>query len=159
MALSNRIVVMNHGRIEQIGPPNTIYEQPSTRFVRDFVGETVRLRGTIAGNRGGLLRIQIGACAIEMNGNERALPPAGSAVEVSFRPEDVRLQPHSPSAQGGLAGSVVEAIYFGDRLECAIRIDGSDEPVTIKTERRQRLGPNDRVALQVDAAGLKIWPL
>ena len=50
MALSNHVVVMNQGRIEQIGPPGIVYEQPSTRFVQDFVGETIRLRGEIEGD-------------------------------------------------------------------------------------------------------------
>ena len=51
MALSNHVVVMNRGRIEQIGSPGIVYEQPSTRFVQEFVGETIRLRGEIARRR------------------------------------------------------------------------------------------------------------
>lgn len=159
MALSNRIIVMNHGRIEQMGQPNEIYEQPATRFVRDFVGEAIRLRGTITESSSGRFRIQVGACSIESNVGDCMDLASGRAVEVSFRPEDVRLQTHPGAADGGLAGSVVDSTYFGDRLECAIRIDGVEEPLTIKIERRQRLRPNDRVVLRIDPTCLRIWPL
>ena len=159
MALSNRVIVMNHGRIEQTGSPSEIYEQPATRFVRDFVGEAIRLRGTITESGSGRFRIQVGACLIESNDSNRVDLPPGGTVEVSFRPEDVRLQTYSAPADGGLVGSVVETTYFGDRLECAIRIDGVEEPLMIKIERRQRLQPAERVVLHVDPACLRIWPL
>ena len=127
--------------------------------MRDFVGEAIRLRGTITGSGSGTLRIQVGACSIESNDSNRVDLPSGSSVEVSFRPEDVRLQTYSAPADGGLVGSVVETTYFGDRLECAIRIDGVEEPLMIKIERRQRLQPAERVVLHVDPACLRIWPL
>src|SRR6185503_8907762 len=47
MSLSSRVIVMNEGRIEQIGSPRAVYERPATRFVQDFVGQTIRLTGTV----------------------------------------------------------------------------------------------------------------
>ena len=157
MALSSRVVVMNRGRIEQIGPPAAVYEQPSTRFVQDFVGETIRLRGSIAGE-GPPLRIRIGGCTIEAADAHPTLR-SGSAVEVSFRPEDVRLHAGSPPTANGLAGHIVDVTYYGDRLECAIRIDGLDEPVLVNADPRQPVAAMDRTFLAVDRTRVRLWPL
>jgi ABC-type Fe3+/spermidine/putrescine transport system ATPase subunit len=158
MALSSRIVVMNRGRIEQVGPPAAVYEQPSTRFVQNFVGETIRLRGSIAAE-GPPLRIQIGGCTIEVaNAGQRTLR-SGSAVEISMRPEDVRLHANAQSTENGLAGRVVDVTYYGDRLECAIRIDGLDEPVVVNADRRQRVTAEDRAFLAIDRTRVTLWPL
>jgi ABC-type Fe3+/spermidine/putrescine transport system ATPase subunit len=172
---------MNYGRIEQVGSPDEVYERPATRFVQDFVGRTIRLRGMIEGGAA-RPRIRIGSSAIEATGD--ALPPAGTAVEVSMRPEDVTLQmplpsppPHSASqtrvdalspgegkgegaAGNCLAGQIIEATYFGDRLEYAIRVDGADEQVvTISAGKRQRVTCGDRILLGIDGARIKLWPL
>jgi ABC-type Fe3+/spermidine/putrescine transport system ATPase subunit len=157
MALSSRVVVMNRGRIEQVGPPAAVYEQPSTRFVQDFVGETIRLRGSIAGE-GPPLRIQIGGCTIEAADAHPTLR-SGSAVEVSFRPEDVRLHAGFPPTPNGLAGHIVDVTYYGDRLECAIRIDGLDEPVLVNADPRQPVAAMDRTFLAVDRTRVRLWPL
>ena len=158
MALSNRIVVMNQGRIEQIGRPDAVYEQPSTRFVQDFVGETIRLRGLIAGDVTPP-RVQIGDCMIEASGVDHGTLPSGTAVEISMRPGDVRLQANSVPGENSLAGRIAEATYYGDRLEYVIRIDGLDEPVVINADRRQRMAPKERVFLAVDRTRVRIWPL
>ena len=126
--------------------------------MQDFVGETIRLRGAVAGD-GTPLRIRIGGGTIEASG---VGPPAlrfGSAVEVSMRPEDVRLQATAAAGDNGLAGHVVEVTYYGDRLECAIRIDGLDDQVVVNAERGQGLAPSNRVFLAIDRARVKLWPL
>ena len=158
MALSSRIVVMNHGRIEQIGPPAAVYEQPSTRFVQDFVGETIRLRGSIAAE-GPPLRIQIGGSTIEASDAGHRTLRSGSAVEVSVRPEDVRLNANSLSSKNELAGHVVDVTYYGDRLECTIRIDGLHEPVVVNADRRQPVNAKDRAFLAIDGTRVRLWPL
>jgi ABC-type Fe3+/spermidine/putrescine transport system ATPase subunit len=166
MSLSNRVAVMNHGRIEQVGAPDQVYERPATRFVEDFVGRAIRLRGVIEGGAA-QPRIRIGSSAIEATGD--VLPPPGTAVEVSMRPEDVTLQmppPLAPPFTGGagagncLAGQIIEATYFGDRQEYAIRIDGANEQVvTIAAGKRQRATRGDRILLGIDVARIKLWPL
>jgi ABC-type Fe3+/spermidine/putrescine transport system ATPase subunit len=158
MALSNQVVVMNQGRIEQIGAPGIVYEQPSTRFVQDFVGETIRLRGAIEGD-GPPLRVRIGAGAVEAAGVGHETLRSGSAVEVSMRPEDVRLKLSSDPGDNGLAGRIAEVTYYGARLECVIRIDGSDQQVVVNAATGQGRAPGDSVFLVVDRARVKIWPL
>jgi len=158
MSLSNRVVVMNQGRIEQIGSPNAVYEQPSSRFVQDFVGQTIRLRGTVEADEP-RLRVRIGDSAIEVGNGERMLRP-GAAVEVSMRPEDVVLQTACPPAGNCLAGHIVEVMYYGDHFECAVRIDGPEQQVVVlNAEKRQNAAPGNRIFLGIDQTRVKLWPL
>jgi ABC-type Fe3+/spermidine/putrescine transport system ATPase subunit len=159
MSLSSRVVVMNRGLIEQIGPPDQVYERPATRFVQDFVGRTISLRGVTEGDAA-RPRVRIGSRAIEAAGDGRALLRPGTAVEVSMRPEDVVLQAKADPDGNTLAGSIVEVTYYGDRLEYAIRIDGPDEQVVVVDgEKRQRAAPGERIFLGIDAARVRLWPL
>ena len=158
MALSNQVVVMNQSRIEQVGAPGIVYEQPSTRFVQDFVGETIRLRGAIEGD-GPPLRVRIGGSAVEAAGVGHETLRSGNAVEVSMRPEDVRLKLSSDPGDNGFAGRIAEVTYYGARHECVIRIDGSDQQVVVNAATGQGRAPGDSVFLVVDRARVKIWLL
>ena len=135
-----------------------MYEQPSTRFVQDFVGETIRLRGVIEGD-GPPLRIWIGGGAIEAAGVGHETLGSGSAAEISMRPEDMRLKLTSDRGDNGLSGRIVEVTYYGARLECVIRINGSDQQVVVNAEARQGTAPGDPVFLVIDRARVRIWPL
>ncbi len=159
MSLSSRVVVMNHGLIEQIGPPGAVYEQPSTRFVQNFVGRTLRLRGVTEGDAT-RPRVRIGSRAIEVAGGGHGTLRPGTAVEVSMRPEDALLQLTSDPGNNCLAGHIVQVTYYGDRLECAIRIDGPEEQVVVvDAEKRQQAAPGERIFLGIDGARVKLWPL
>lgn len=154
MSLSSRVAVMNGGAIEQIGPPTLIYEEPATRFVQDFVGRTITLRG-LAESDGE--RVRIGSQTIAVGAHATVRP--GTAVEVSTRPEHVRLLTKSDADGNCLAGTVVEVTYYGDRLEYAISIDETDELVVVDAEKGQRAAPGDRVFLGIDGARIRLWPL
>jgi ABC-type Fe3+/spermidine/putrescine transport system ATPase subunit len=134
--------------------PGAVYERPATRFVQEFVGQTVRLRGVIDGERGLQVRIGDAFLAAATEG----LRP-GAAVEVTMRPEDVVLQP-AGTAGNGLHGDVQEVTFYGDRFECLVRIDGPDEQtVTVSAGKRQGLAAGARVFLAVDPARTRLWPL
>ena len=76
-----------------------------------------------------------------------------------MRPEDVRLKLNPDRGDNGLGGRIVEVTYYGARLECVIRIDGSDQQVVVNTETRQGTAPGDSVFLVVDRTRVRIWPL
>ena len=76
-----------------------------------------------------------------------------------MRPEDVRLKLSPDSGDNGLAGRIVEVTYYGARLECVIRIDGTDQQVVVNAETRQATAPGDPVFLVIDKARVRIWPL
>jgi iron(III) transport system ATP-binding protein len=154
MSLSSRVAVMNGGAIEQIGPPTLIYEEPATRFVQDFVGRTITLRG-LAESDGE--RVRVGSQTIAVGAHATVRP--GTAVEVSTRPEHVRLLTKSDTGDNCLAGKVVEMTYYGDRLEYTISIDETDELVVVDAEKGQRAASGDRVFLGMDEARIRLWPL
>jgi sn-glycerol 3-phosphate transport system ATP-binding protein len=90
MTLSDQLVVMNAGRVEQIGTPTQVYLRPASKFVATFIGSPPMniLQGKVAGDG----RVAIGDAALEVADMRRGLTP-GSAIEVGLRPEDVAFIP------------------------------------------------------------------
>lgn len=120
LSMSDLVVVMNQGRIEQMGSPRDIYDQPATEFVAGFVGEMSLFRGRVAETRGelALLRTE-GGDLIPM---PAALAAEGSEAVVCIRPEKVELAPAGEDGPPHLRGRVSELIYLGTgtRLEMAL---------------------------------------
>jgi ABC-type Fe3+/spermidine/putrescine transport system ATPase subunit len=157
MSLSSRVVVMNGGVVEQIGPPARVYEQPATPFVQDFVGRTIRMRGMIEGETD-RLRVRIGSRAIEIADGNRGKLLTGTAVEVLTRPEDVLLQTGPDPGNSCLVGHIIEMTYYGDRFECTIRIEGTGEEVVVSADKRLDAVAGDRIFLGIARAHVRRWP-
>ncbi|MGE0717156.1 MAG: ABC transporter ATP-binding protein [Alphaproteobacteria bacterium] len=105
LSLSDRVIVLDHGRMQQVGTPDEVYRRPANRFVAGFLGLANLLEGTIEADGG--LRLPDGqkvACA------PRGRAP-GSRVAATVRPERVRLLP--PDAADGVAAEVRQTIYLG----------------------------------------------
>jgi len=108
MAMSDRIVVMSEGRIEQIGSPDSIYRRPTSLFVADFIGKANVLSGPVAGRSDGRLQVNVlGTTAgVEDTG------VADGVVTVVLRPEDILVRPcDSPNDHKPVSG--------GDQIEVA----------------------------------------
>jgi spermidine/putrescine transport system ATP-binding protein len=115
MTMADRIAVMNHGRIEQLGTPTELYEQPATAFVAGFLGVSNLLPGTISGADTVRLR----------SGPEVHVPPAALAgrtgdIAVGIRPEKIELGEGQGNA---LAGTVVEQAYVGVATQYIVETD------------------------------------
>src|SRR5512139_4029881 len=89
LSLSDRVVVMNRGRVEQIGPPADIYGTPKTSFVAGFVGRLNVLAATVTDGPTGALRLPGGAVTL----GRPLYRAAGDAVKVAVRPECLTLVP------------------------------------------------------------------
>ena len=114
LTMSDRIAVMSHGKIQQVGSAKDIYIHPKNRFVASFIGETNFLTGTA---EAGALRLATGE-RIEAPG----LPGAGP-VTMIVRPEQLRLGP----AGDGLAATVRALVYFGTDTHCHLTLaDGTE---------------------------------
>lgn len=106
LSLSDRLAVMNHGRVEQIGSPREVYERPNSRFVAEFVGTSNLIRAQIVD---GVARTAFG----EIRGIQSA--PDGAAT-ICFRPEKVVL------GSGPFKGIVEEFTFFGATKQITLRI-------------------------------------
>ena len=149
MALGDRIAVMAHGRIAQIGTPQDIYFAPADAFVADFIGTMNRVRGTAADGRlrfaGGWVPLANGADA-GAAANAGANHSAGPS-EAMFRPEDVRLV-DADAAQ--FSGRVVSSFFLGDHTRLVIDA-GDDAMLIARVQQRERHRAGDIVHCAVDA--------
>jgi spermidine/putrescine transport system ATP-binding protein len=113
LTMSDRIVLMRQGKIEQVGTPPDLYDRPGTRYVADFIGETNILTGTVveAGPKPVVLRV--GEKLVR--GWSDAPLPVGRMAWLSVRPEAIRIGPDSgPSADDrALVATIVDAVYGG----------------------------------------------
>ncbi|AYD04485.1 ABC transporter ATP-binding protein [Neorhizobium sp. NCHU2750] len=111
MALSDRIVVMDHGRVEQIGRPEDVYDRPATEFVARFLGRTIALKGEIiAGSSGTSLKL--GELMLPWSGSRTAGP-----VTLNVRPERMLIADH------GLPGRVTRRCFQGAFWLCTIETE------------------------------------
>jgi spermidine/putrescine transport system ATP-binding protein len=114
MTMSDRIAVMNGGRYEQLGDPESLYERPATRFVAGFLGVSNLLPGSVDGSDGpfGIVRLADG----ETVRVPRASLNGSREVEVGVRPEKIRLASVDVAPTPGanaLSGTIVDASYIG----------------------------------------------
>jgi spermidine/putrescine transport system ATP-binding protein len=120
LALSHRIAVMNHGRVEQLDEPSRIYSFPASRFVADFIGQCNVLDGAVVRRDGAQCEIQLdGIGAVRAAVNDEAMR-AGSRGALALRPEKVAISnagtpsPGSAGSENHLTGTVTDFLYLGD---------------------------------------------
>jgi spermidine/putrescine transport system ATP-binding protein len=147
--MSDRIAVMNMGKVLQVGSPEEIYERPGTRFVADFIGETNFLEGIIEEINGQEISV-----SLERQATIRAhcnVPvQKGQAVSVVIRPEKFSL-----GQNGMVKGCVEETIYIGTDMRYIIRLN---DKMSV-TVREQNFDPGRLNAYQVgDEVGLEWNP-
>ena len=130
LSLSSRIAVMHQGRVAQVGSPRSLYEQPASPFVRDFLGQTVVLKGRVE-------RTEARTVAVAMEGalaghtlTGRAAPGAtltpGAEAHVAVRPEAIEVGGgHGRTETGNILRGEIEALLFvGDRYEARVALGG-----------------------------------
>ncbi|MBN2452465.1 MAG: ABC transporter ATP-binding protein [Lentisphaeria bacterium] len=126
MSLSDRIAVMNAGRIEQIGSPAEVYEAPESSFVAAFIGDTNFFEGSVVAVRGGnYLLVRCEGFPDVLCYNDKGLHQ-GDPVYLSVRPEKFTIQTETPEPdplRNPLPGCVEDVVYLGDRTKYRVRID------------------------------------
>jgi ABC-type Fe3+/spermidine/putrescine transport system ATPase subunit len=145
LVMSDRIAIMNAGRIVQFGTPPEIYTRPASVFVSDFIGQANLLPGEIlkSGAEGVLFRLHNGATM-------RAIAPTplgeGRQAILSVRPENVRVE--KGHAQGGAPGVVKESVYLGPRVRVAIALGEADLAwAELREAEAAGLAPGDQVTI------------
>lgn len=122
LTMSDRVAVINAGRVEQIGTVNEIYYKPATRFVASFIGESNIVEAEILRSEGELIH-----CRLE-GGLELAVrtpnPPAHSKVLLSLRPEKIRLTRENPGGRNSFPGTIEMEIFKGAVDDLTISVQG-----------------------------------
>nr|WP_316642420.1 ABC transporter ATP-binding protein [uncultured Roseateles sp.] len=142
MALGDRIIVMSHGRVAQMGTPHEIYHQPANRYVAGFIGTMNRVQGEYRND--GFFTCPAGR--LRWPGAQ-----AAGAGELLFRPEDVSIVGEDQPTD--LVGTVTASLYLGDRTRLIIDL-GQAQPLTMDCLARSAPPVGQSVRLQVDPQGL-----
>lgn len=141
LTMSDTIVVMADGIVQQIGTPAAIYNEPANTFVADFIGESNILNGTVVGNRKVKFCGKTFDCLDDFEVNEM--------VDVVVRPEDIRM---SPPEEGKLKGRVISVVFKGIHYEITVKI-GKYELVIQSTESRN---VGDEIGMNVAPDGIHL---
>ncbi|NKI72668.1 ATP-binding cassette domain-containing protein [Collimonas pratensis] len=137
MALGDRVVVMERGKIAQIGSPRDIYYRPTSHFVADFIGTMNRVTG-IAGD--GRLRFGGGQLPCDTSS-------VGLRATLMFRPEDVEVVADSMGA-ADMQGEIRSTFFLGDRTRLLVDV-GAEQAVVVDTGRGASWQVGERIALRV----------
>jgi spermidine/putrescine transport system ATP-binding protein len=151
LTMSDRLVVMNGGRIEQLGSPREVYERPRTRFVAGFIGTSNLMTRKVTA-------LDAGTAVLECGPGESLVVPdaapagarVGSELDLTVRPEKVTLRTESPQPGWcGLRATVAEVVYLGTSTQYAARLaDGAELTVFVQ---------NSANALDVAERGAEVW--
>lgn len=137
LAVSDRIIVMEEGRISQIGSPRELYEQPKSLFVANFIGDSNILPCTINGSGKREKVLMIGHLKIKKAG----IRSESGTTSALIRPEHIKL--FRKATTSALAGTVEKATYIGSKVEYNIRTSvGSVFAVSLSDQEEFRVGEN-----------------
>ena len=118
MVLADRVAIMNHGRLEQVGTPAEVYNRPVNRFVAQFLGTANFLNGRVVNvGAGGNAEADVGGARVPFVATQPIA--AGASVEIFVRPECVIV---GPAGAGPLAGTVESAIFVGEITRYTVRV-------------------------------------
>jgi spermidine/putrescine ABC transporter ATP-binding subunit len=153
MSLSDRIAVMNRGRVLQVGTPLEVYHKPSNLFVATFIGRSSVVRGKLVGLEGGWAELATDS-GLRLRGSAAAgLKPGDRAVAV-VRPEDVSLDP-LPGANE-IEGRVELAMFLGSHRQLRVSVDGDRLIAYVDPELSFEEGV--RVKLYVKPSDVLVYP-
>ncbi len=113
LTMSDRIMVMNRGRIEQVGTPMEIYADPASAFVADFIGQANLISGTLREVQGEFGIFEVGGCSLKARLGKGNPPHPGGEALLIVRPENLSLSEHENS----LPVKITRCLFEGDRLD------------------------------------------
>jgi len=143
LALSDRVAVMNRGRVQQVGTPAEIYTQPATKFVADFIGLSDFVPAKVAALEERSVVLAIGA--------ERLRAPAVEGLQVGgdvllfIRPNDVQIRPAAQRKENCLPGTIRKGTYLGDKFDYRVDVLGME--VRVQTHGAERFEVGEQVAV------------
>ena len=162
LSIADRVAIMKDGRIEQLGTPKEVYNQPATRFVRDFLARVVTLQGVVAGIEGGDVVVRLDGEAGEtlaVNGSSAMKVKAGDRAEISIRPEHIEILPEQPAngACNVISAAIEDILFVGDRFETRVGIGSESLIIDLPSEGAWRDGQTLHLRFAPDVT--TVWPI
>ena len=151
MSLSDKIIIMNKGHIEQVGTPHEVYQHPASRFVADFIGSAnfVEAKVSEGGSEGEMIPVRM--LNEDFNVHYAGLPvKAGDTVQIVLRPEAIRL-----ADSGDVEAEVISSTYMGAVQEYVVRAGDKElETEEYNPEGKRIYRPGDKVWLRIQRGAL-----
>jgi ABC-type Fe3+/spermidine/putrescine transport system ATPase subunit len=155
MTLSDRIAMVNNGRLEQIGTPEEIYEKPATPFAGQFLGRTVVLEGTFRKSAAEQWVELSERHRISVRVNSTDSFADGALVRLITRPEDIAILPPDRLEPTQIDATVEQVDYLGDRFEYYVR--AADTLLILTATKKHRYPIGAKVRLGFDPARLSLY--
>jgi spermidine/putrescine transport system ATP-binding protein len=147
LTMSDRLAVMAGGRIEQVGAPAQLYEEPATTYVAGFLGVANLFPATAKGaDGGGRCRLRLGDFDLEAAGGDTA---ASGEVRVVIRPERVQLEPYGSSGPNRVPGMVERLVYQGPATQLVVRLANGESLQALVQNQGQPLTWQQGTAIAV----------
>ena len=149
MTLSDRIAVMNAGRIVQVGESSEVYERPRTRFISSFLGQSNFFTGRLLAAADSIARVKV-RDGLELQGSLGEDTPTGPAVTLAVRPEKVRLSTEPSRLPNAVAARVVHRVYMGTSTTYLLQPEAGERITAFCQNERRK--PQFDIGDQVYAA-------
>lgn len=152
MAMSDRIAVMNEGKLAQVDQPHTAYEYPGDSFVTEFLGKSNVFSGTVKSISDGISAVDVGGASFLVSGDKFEV---GAPVDISIRPEKVALV---KANKGLISGSVIARIFLGTHWVFQIATDVGELTVISQNTGPQSIDEDTKVGLDWSPEEMRILP-
>jgi ABC-type Fe3+/spermidine/putrescine transport system ATPase subunit len=152
MAISDRIVVMTQGAVAQEGTAESLYHQPATEFVAQFIGRTNLLAAKVLSVEAETVGMEVGGVRLQLTASATHMQP-GQTVRLVVRPEVIGLE--APGGAMGLAGTVASRMFLGEKVEYHVRV-GEDLVQVTSYNARVLFSPGDAVTLTLPTEGIPV---
>jgi len=156
LTMSDRMAVMNDGRIHQVGPPEEVYRKPADEFVADFIGNANILAGTVRAVDDPDYEVELATgdrVSLRRTSDSEAERSVGEQVSLLFRPERFAVRPAGADgdADNRLDGRIIESTYLGSHVEYFVEVGGERiHAVQQSVEGRRLFDADDGVVLTFD---------
>jgi iron(III) transport system ATP-binding protein len=149
LSISDRVAIINDGRVEQVGKPEAVFQNPESRFVASFLGRTSFLRGRV---RGDLVETELGIFETDqLNGPVEAYD--GAQIDVLVRPDDLAA---TPATEGSVDGRIVNRQYNGPSFVYRVELE-SGTLVRCLHNHAETFEPGQEVAVDIAADHALAW--
>lgn len=153
MTMSDRIAVLNEGRLQQVASPAELHARPANAFIADFLGGANFLRATLTGLEGDTF-VAVTRRGLRLTGRRPAVASVGTELLLLLRPEAILALSSGESADNNSDGVVEDVVFLGSMIRCLVRLESGDMVSVVGTSPmlvgKAKVGERVRVGWNVD---------